>query len=349
LIFGWEIIGIISYFLIKSFFARDLAQNGATQALFLNRFRDFCLFNFLLLETSFLGFLRVLAKSSITIFCSWLPNAIERPTPVSSLLHSSTIVVAGVFLLSFLGLYSSLLGITVLLYSTYIGLVRRFFKDFKRIIAYSTSSQLRLIAIFFVSRHFLCSISYVFVHAFFKARLFIFCGLTIHSLDSQLSKFFSNSPLNSRFNFLLIVIIGTPFLSVAFLKDPFLLCARGLSLLLRLFFGMSTVFYSFKLFKFFRVSRIYILFRGFLFSLLICISTLNFFELALVLRWTSNDMFFVWRMFFHSFTFSRLVARFSKTFLVEFFRKFFAISSNSLREMETKFFMGFSIWPLALF
>merc|ERR1711972_423941 len=84
------------------------------------------------------------------------------------------------------------------------------------------------------------------------------------------------------FNFLLIVIIGTPFLSVAFLKDPFLLCARGLSLLLRLFFGVSTVFYSFKLFKFFRVSRIYIVFRGFLFSLLICISTLNFFSLLSV-------------------------------------------------------------------
>merc|ERR1711902_290942 len=118
------------------------------------------------------------------------------------------------------------------------GLMRRFFKDFKRVIAYSTSSQLRLIRLFFTARHFLCSMSYVFVHAFFKARLFIFCGLTIHSLDSQLSKFFSNSPLNSRSNFLLIVIVGTPFLSVAFLKDPFLLCCPHLYLSIE-FFGTN--------------------------------------------------------------------------------------------------------------
>merc|ERR1712157_493403 len=111
------------------------------QAIFLNRFRDFCLFHFLLCETLFLRFFRVLAKSSMTVFCSWLPNAIEGPTPVSSLLHSSTIVVARVFLLSFLGLYSSLLSINILLYGTFIGLIRRTFKDFKRIIAYSTSSQ----------------------------------------------------------------------------------------------------------------------------------------------------------------------------------------------------------------
>merc|ERR1712189_164304 len=142
---------------------------------FLNRFRDFCLFSFLLLEMSFLGFLGVLAKSSMTIFCSWLPNAIERPTPVSSLLHSSTIVVARVFMLSFLGLYSSLVSINILIYGTFIGLIRGFFKDFKRIIAYSTSSQLRLIGLFFTARHFLCSLSYVFVHAFFQSQ-------TIHFL-----------------------------------------------------------------------------------------------------------------------------------------------------------------------
>jgi len=164
------------------------------------------------------------------------------------------------------------------------GLVRGFFKDFKRVIAYSTSSQLRLIRLFFTARHFLCSIIYVFVHAFFKARLFIFCGLTIHSLDTQLSKFFSNSSLNSRSTFLLVVMVGTPFLSVSFLKDPFLLSAGRLSLLFRLFFGLSTLFYSIKLFKFFGCGGIFLLYRGFLFFALVFLALLSFLELLITIR-----------------------------------------------------------------
>jgi len=99
-------------------------------------------------------FFAVLAKSSITFFNSWLPNAIERPTPVSSLLHSSTIVVARVFLLSFLGTLSRFFGFLLLCYRSFIGLYRAFFKDYKRIVAYSTSSQLCLVGLFFVLRGF---------------------------------------------------------------------------------------------------------------------------------------------------------------------------------------------------
>merc|ERR1719462_254440 len=128
---------------------------------------------------------------------------------------------------------------------------------------------------------------------FLKQDCSFFCGLTIHSLDAQLSKFFSNSPLNSRSIFLLIVIVRTPFLLVAFLKDPFLLCARRISLLLGLFFRLSTLFYSFKLFKFFRVGGILISFRGFLFFALIFTSLSNFLELILTVTWMSNDMLFV--------------------------------------------------------
>jgi len=291
-----------------------------------------------------------LAKSSIAVFCSWLPNAIERPTPVSSLLHSSTIVVARVFILSFLGLYSSLFSYSILMYGTFMRLMRGFFKDFKRIIAYSTSSQLGLIRLFFTARHFLCSMSYVFVHAFFKARLFIFCGMTIHSLDAQLSKFFSNSPLNSRSNFLLVVIVGTPFFSVAFLKDPFLLCAGRIRLLLRLFFGFSTLFYSFKLFKFFGVRGIFISFRGFLFLALNLFFLSNFLELILTVRWMAHDILFVWIIFFGSATVLPYVLLcLTKTFLVEFFGKFFNYPSNSLREFEIKNFLRFSVLALAIF
>merc|ERR1719500_1280442 len=112
----------------------------------------------------------------------------EGPTPVSSLLHSSTMVVAGVFVLSFFG---------------------GFFKDFKRVIAYSTSSQLALIGILFCLGHFLGSISYILTHARFKAFLFIFCGIIIHSSDLQLLGFLgSNFLFIGIFCFLVLGIIG---------------------------------------------------------------------------------------------------------------------------------------------
>merc|ERR1719474_161036 len=110
----------MSYFLIKNFLSRDLAQNGSMQAIFLNRFRDFCLFHFLLCETLFLGFFRVLAKSSIFVFC----------------------------------LLSRFFGLSTIFYGAFMGLIRRFFKDFKRIIAFSTSSQLGLIGLFFCEKAF---------------------------------------------------------------------------------------------------------------------------------------------------------------------------------------------------
>jgi len=314
------------------------------QAILLNRFGDFCLFHFLLCETLFLRFFRVLAKSSMFIFCSWLPNAIERPTPVSSLLHSSTIVVARVFILSFLGLLSRFFGLSTIFYGAFMGLIRRFFKDFKRIIAFSTSSQLGLIGLFFARGHFLASMTYVYVHAFFKARLFIFCRLSIHGIDSQLSKFFSNSILRSGSNFLLIVMVRTPFLSVAFLKDPFLLGNGCLTALFALFFRISTLFYSFKLFKFFRVSGVYLIFRRFLFFALTFLSSANFLELRALALHLSQDVVFLWRIFFASACplFCPLLWT-EKTFTVEFFRKSFVLRSLSLREQEIKNFLRFRI------
>merc|ERR1712157_264932 len=94
-------------------------------------------------------------------------------------------------------------------------------------------------------------------------------------MGSQLSKFFSNSILRSRSNFLLLVMVRTPFLSVAFLKDPFLLRNRCLTALFALFFRVSTLFYSFKLF---RVSGVYLIFRRLLFFTLTFLSSANFFR-----------------------------------------------------------------------
>jgi len=179
--------------------------------------------------------------------------------------------------------------------------------------------------------------------------------MTIHSLDAQLVKFFiffffSNSFFYSGSSFLLVVIVGAPFLSVAFLKDPFLLCAGRISLILNLFFGLSTLFYSYKLVKFFGFGSLLISSRGFLFFALILVSLVSFLELLLSARWTSSDILFVWAIFFMSTLFlPSIMSWLSKIFLVEFFGKFFAFSSNSLREFEVKLLLRFSVLTLALF
>jgi NADH:ubiquinone oxidoreductase subunit 5 (subunit L)/multisubunit Na+/H+ antiporter MnhA subunit len=186
LVLGWEMMGFMSYFLIGLFFAREQAQSSALLALLSNRFRDFCLFCFLFFDGGLFFALSIMAKSSLALFCSWLPNAMEGPTPVSSLLHSSTMVVAGVFLFCFFGLFGAFLGALLAFFGCFLGFFGGFFKDFKRIIAYSTSSQLVLIGSLFCFRHFFASVFYVVVHASFKASVFIFCGMLIHASDSQL-------------------------------------------------------------------------------------------------------------------------------------------------------------------
>merc|ERR1719153_1627677 len=157
LIVGWEMMGVMSFLLISWFNGRQLARNGAFLAFNINRLGDLLLFFGILFGFIFFIVLSLLTKSSMWIFSTWLPNATEGPTPVSALLHSSTMVVARVFILSFLGLLSRFFGLSTIFYGAFMGLIRRFFKDFKRIIAFSTSSQLGLIGLFFARRHFLAS------------------------------------------------------------------------------------------------------------------------------------------------------------------------------------------------
>lgn len=272
-------MGFMSYFLIKLFFGRESAQSRSFLALLLNRIGDFLLFCFLLFERTFFAFFAVLTKSSITIFCSWLPNAIERPTPVSSLLHSSTIVVAGVFILSFLGVFWGFFGFLLRAYRMYIGFLGGFFSDYKRIVAYSTSSQLCLIGMFFVVRSFLWSIFYVYIHAFFKAALFLLVGIVIHMVESQELKFFSNTLFWRFFVFCLFCMCGIPFLGVSSSKDDFLLGGGRMLTLNSVFFGVSTIFYCTILSHFFGWGFLGLFFGGRLFFGLFWVIFLSFFNL----------------------------------------------------------------------
>lgn len=211
----WEGVRIISFFLIGWWYGRSEATICASQAIFYNRVRDFFFLLSILiffirpfflkknsgLNELFFFFLcfAIIAKSSQMFIHSWLPNAIEGPTPVSSLLHSSTIVVARVFLLIRLNYISPirliltpplLRRLTIL----YIGISGCFQKDVKKIIAYSTSSQLRFIifTVFYISESF--GFFLIFTHSFFKSLLFLVSRVLIHSdLDDQ-----ENTHINSR-------------------------------------------------------------------------------------------------------------------------------------------------------
>lgn len=161
----------------------------------------------------------------------------------------------------------------------YIGFLGGFFSDYKRIVAYSTSSQLCLIGMFFVIRSFLWSIFYVYIHAFFKAALFLLVGIVIHMVESQELKFFSNTLFWGFFVFCLFCICGIPFLGVSSSKDDFLLGGGRMLTLNSVFFGVSTIFYCTILSHFFGWGFLGLFFGGRLFFGLFWVIFLSFFNL----------------------------------------------------------------------
>jgi len=218
-------MGVFSFLLISWFSGRSLAGNGASLAFLSNRFRDLLFFGGLLVGGNLLFiFFAGLTKSAVWLFSSWLPNAMEGPTPVSTLLHSSTMVVAGVFLIRVFNYSGYLVSVLFLLYGCYMGRVGGQFSDYKRVIAYSTSSQLALVGLISVMGSECQSLSYVEVHAYFKSLLFMLCGWAIHANYVQY--------VISSYNYLLLgssvfwcscVMCGLPFFSVAGIKDVLLL------------------------------------------------------------------------------------------------------------------------------
>jgi len=225
---GWEGVGVSSYLLINFWFTRLQANKAAIKAMLINRIGDFFLllamlsiifcFNSLdydvILNLGFLSkdynliigefqisfldivcillFLGAMGKSAQLGLHSWLPDAMEGPTPVSALIHAATMVTAGVFLLarcSYFFEFSDLslmiiclIGATTSFFASTTGL---FQNDMKRVIAYSTCSQLGYM-------FFSCGISnydvgmfHLYNHAFFKALLFLGAGSVIHSLSDE--------------------------------------------------------------------------------------------------------------------------------------------------------------------
>ncbi len=224
LFFGWEGVGVASYLLIGYYYEKESANRAAMKAFIVNRVGDFFFmlgmaltfwtFGSIGFDEIFAGapsavgktiggmpvlevigvllFLGACGKSAQLGLHTWLPDAMEGPTPVSALIHAATMVTAGVFLMARM---SPLLELapTALMIVTIVGASTAFFaatvgcvqNDIKRIIAYSTCSQLGYMFFAVGVGAYQGAIFHLFTHAFFKALLFLSAGSVIHAMSDE--------------------------------------------------------------------------------------------------------------------------------------------------------------------
>lgn len=269
---GWEGVGLLSFLLIHFWFTRSAANLSALKAFFINRFGDYGLFVLLLMvfssfstsNLSFLSslmlpdwffillFLAAVAKSAQLGLHTWLPSAMEGPTPVSALIHAATMVTAGVYLLiRFDSFYLSFwLGSLTALFGAISGLLEY---DIKKVIAYSTTSQLGyMFASLGLSD---LSLFHLVNHATFKALLFLTAGSFIHALlDEQDTRKFGGLHFYlPRPTFLLLIgslsLLAFPFTTGFFSKDLIIqsLFFNKFLFLLTLLAAFFTSLYSIRL------------------------------------------------------------------------------------------------------
>ncbi|MEM7188086.1 MAG: NADH-quinone oxidoreductase subunit L, partial [Pseudomonadota bacterium] len=226
--FGWEGVGVASYLLIGFWFKKSSANAAAIKAFVVNRVGDF---GFLLgmfglfyltgsimlddvfadaerlagMTVGFLGmevsaieliclllFIGACGKSAQFLLHTWLPDAMEGPTPVSALIHAATMVTAGVFLVCRMSplfdltqtalLVVTIVGATTAFFAATVGLVQN---DIKRVIAYSTCSQLGYMFAAAGVGAYEAAMFHLFTHAFFKALLFLGAGSVIHAMHHE--------------------------------------------------------------------------------------------------------------------------------------------------------------------
>ena len=266
--FGWEGVGLASYLLIGFWYQKPEANAAAIKAFVVNRVGDFgfalgifavfVMTGAIDFETIFaqapaltgktihflswdldaltviclLLFMGAMGKSAQFLLHTWLPDAMEGPTPVSALIHAATMVTAGVFMVARLSPLFELaptaqtfvvfIGATTALFAATIGLVQN---DIKRIIAYSTCSQLGYMFVAMGVGAYSVGMYHLFTHAFFKALLFLGSGSVIHAMHHE-QDIRKMGGLKDRipFTYWMMVIgtlalIGFPFTAGYFSKD----------------------------------------------------------------------------------------------------------------------------------
>ncbi len=224
LFFGWEGVGVASYLLIGYYYEKESANRAAMKAFIVNRVGDlffmlgmaltFWTFGSISFDEIFAGvpaaaaktiggmpalevigvllFLGACGKSAQLGLHTWLPDAMEGPTPVSALIHAATMVTAGVFLMARMSpllefapvalAIVTIVGASTALFAATIGCVQN---DIKRIIAYSTCSQLGYMFFAVGVGAYQGAVFHLFTHAFFKALLFLSAGSVIHAMSDE--------------------------------------------------------------------------------------------------------------------------------------------------------------------
>jgi len=303
LFFGWEGVGLCSYLLIGFWYDRATANDAAIKAFIVNRVGDFgfalgifavfVIFGSLDYDTvfgkvpaavgttiNFLGwqvpsltiacillFIGAMGKSAQIGLHTWLPDAMEGPTPVSALIHAATMVTAGVFMVARLSpmfeyapsalAFVGVIGGTTAVFAASVGMAQN---DIKRVIAYSTCSQLGYMFFAAGVSAYGAAIFHLFTHAFFKALLFLGAGSVIHAMSAEqdmrrMGGLWNKIPYTYAVMWIgSLSLAGIPFFAGYYSKDTILAAswASGTavgrySFCLGIFTAFLTAFYSWRL------------------------------------------------------------------------------------------------------
>ncbi len=299
LFFGWEGVGLMSYLLIGFWYTRESANAAAIKAFVVNRVGDFgfalgifgCFYVFQSIEfdTIFgaaagqtgktihflswefdtlttlclLLFMGAMGKSAQFLLHTWLPDAMEGPTPVSALIHAATMVTAGVFLVARMSPMFELapyarevvviVGAVTAFFAATVALVQN---DIKRVIAYSTCSQLGYMFVAMGVGAYGVGIFHLFTHAFFKALLFLGSGSVIHAMSGEqdMRKMGGLAP-HIRITWILMIIgnlalTGFPLTAGYYSKDAIIessfAAGAGFAFTLLVIAAFCTAFYSWR-------------------------------------------------------------------------------------------------------